>query len=163
VGKRSTWTSKDDGLLQHLERTPQRSLRDQIALQLVFANALRTWASGWPVPRESWGVDKSHLAPLRLLHFLGLASLAADTTRLARPDEALDEGDDSLRRKLASDLLPRRFAVVYGLRDPVPVFQYHRYAGCHQHGRDCPHDRRSDSDDLDLQTGPAWAKVVLRP
>jgi hypothetical protein len=42
------------------------------------------------------------------------------------------------------------------------VIQHHRCAGCLQRRRDHPHDRRSHSDDLDFQTGPAWAKAVLR-
>ena len=78
-------------------------------------------------------------------------SLAADAARLARPDEALDDGDDSLRRKLADDLLPGRFTVVYGFRNPVQIFELHRHADYYQHCRYRPHDRRSDSDNLDFQ------------
>src|ERR1019366_2449863 len=62
-------------------------------------------------------------------------SLAADAARLARPDEALDDGDDSLRRKLADDLLPGRFTVVYWFRNPVPIFEFHRHADYYQHCR----------------------------
>ena len=55
-----------------------------------------------------------------------------------------------VQRLYAGQLLPRHFAIVYGLRDPIPIFQYHCYAGRRQHGRDRPDDRRSDYDDLDL-------------
>jgi hypothetical protein len=107
---------------------------------------------------------KSHLSPLRVLHFLALAILVS---RLTAPDwhgpmkpwmiAVIRCGENSL-----TILLHWRFAVVYGLRNPVSIFHRDRHAGCHQYCRHRPHDRRSDSDDLDFQTGPAWAKAVLR-
>jgi hypothetical protein len=43
---------------------------------------------------------------------------ASDGAKMAQPDEALDNSDDSLRRKLAGDVLLRRFAVIHGPRRP---------------------------------------------
>jgi hypothetical protein len=45
-------------------------------------------------------IYKSHLAPVAFSR-AGHLSLATDAARLARPDEALDDGGDSLRRKRA--------------------------------------------------------------
>ena len=139
-----------------------------LAFSLVIALSWEIKALEALIPdalsRLIYPIDKSHLAPLRLLHFLALAILISRLTPagLARPDEAIDDGDDSLRRKFAGDLLPRGLAVVRGLRGPVRIFRHGCHAGCRQHRRHRRHDRRGERDDLDVQARPSRTKAVLK-
>jgi len=57
-------------------------------------------------------LDKSNLDPLRLLHFLAIAVLAAlvGSSQLASAEDARDARRDPLRPELATYLLPWRFA-----------------------------------------------------
>ena len=89
-------------------------------------------------------------------------NLTADAAKLERLDETLDDGVNSLRRKFAGDFLPRRLAVFHGLSNLNRILQHNRYANCYQHCRHRPDGRRSNSNDLDIQTGSAGAKAVLR-
>ena len=116
------------------------------------------------ISRLIYPIYKSHLAPLRLLHFFALAILVS---RLMPPDwhglmkpwmmAMICCGENSLAIFCLGVLLSFMGLVILSA-----IFQHHRYAGCYQRCRDRSDDRRSDSDDLDFQTGSAGAKAVLR-
>ena len=115
------------------------------------------------VAKLIYPIYKSHLAPVRLLHFLSLAVVvvAPDAAGLARIAETIDDGDDPLRRELAGDVLFRRVAGIHGLRGPDRSFRHLRHASRGQRCRDRAHDRGCDPVDLGSQAGPSRAKTVL--
>src|ERR1700694_6112893 len=109
-------------------------------------------------------IDKSHLAPLRLVHFLALAVVVS---RLTPPDwhglmkpwmmAMIRCGGNSLAMYCFGVLLS--FAGFVILTEISSSFAMHAavsIAGI------APDGRGSNPDDLDSQAGPARAKAILR-
>ncbi len=115
------------------------------------------------VSRLIYPISKSHLAPLRLLHFLALAVVVS---RLTAPDwhgllkpwmtAMIRCGENSLAMYCFSVLLS--FA---GFRGPDADFRRFRHACGGQLCRHRDDGRSRDSADLGSQTGPPRAEAVL--
>jgi hypothetical protein len=111
--------------------------------------------------RLIYPIDKSHLAPMRLLHFLALAIVVS---RLTPPDwhGLMKPSIVAMIRCGENSLAMYCLSILLSFIHPGRSFQHHRYASRCRRCRDRPDDCRGDSNDLDCQTGPAWAEAVLR-